>query len=311
MPPRKVLILSLLLVGLLPIQAQAPREGLTRLSRAQAKAEGRSIVLDGSVPMQDEAGAPLDGPAVLSLLQAGAHTVDLFVDAGGRTKLLVVRPKTEDERKAPRPATRPSAPLPTPTAEDYAKVESMTPRLLMEGLLASDQGHRKKALAQEDKPLDSQAVLKGAAAMDLDLDARNQRLLVAYVERKGWPTKALVGEEGMMGAFLVLQHAPLSLQEQWLPKVQDSVARGDLPASTAVLLEDRVLMHQGKPQRYGTQSVLREGRLWIWPIEEPATVDARRKSVGLPPLAEQLKSLGLAFPKDVYPLAKPSPAPEC
>jgi hypothetical protein len=52
------------------------------------------------------------------------------------------------------------------------------------------------------------------------------------------------------------------------------------------MLTDRVLIHAGKPQRYGTQfrddgSGLKPGEM-----EDPAHVDQRRASVGLGPLAE-------------------------
>ena len=52
------------------------------------------------------------------------------------------------------------------------------------------------------------------------------------------------------------------------------------------MLTDRVLLHQGKPQLYGTQfgdngSGLKPGKM-----QDPARVDQRRASVGLGPLAE-------------------------
>lgn len=307
MHPRSITILGGFLLAAGLIHAQVPLTGLSRLTRAQAKAQGRSLVLDGSIPIQDAAGTALDSQALLERLQGGAHTVDLYVDGRGEVKVLVVRPKTDEEKKAPRSTSANPEPLPVPTADDIALVEATEPRVLMERMLEDDQGHREKAMPKEWTPVDAKSLVKGALAMNPATDARNQRLLMAFVERKGWPTRALVGEKGMMGAFLVLQHAPATLQERWLPQVQSSVARGDLPASAGALLEDRILMHQGKPQRHGTQSVYREGRLWVWPIAEPETLDARRKAVGLPTLAEQLQPLGLTYPKDAYPLEKMKP----
>ena len=53
------------------------------------------------------------------------------------------------------------------------------------------------------------------------------------------------------------------------------------------MLTDRVLMDEGQPQVYGTQYVgAAEGSIGPWPIAEPETVDERRRTVGLMPMAE-------------------------
>lgn len=46
---------------------------------------------------------------------------------------------------------------------------------------------------------------------------------------------------------------------------------------------DRLLMYQGKPQRYGTQSVSDGTRWRLWDVEE-ATTDAERAALDVPPL---------------------------
>jgi hypothetical protein len=52
-------------------------------------------------------------------------------------------------------------------------------------------------------------------------------------------------------------------------------------------LTDRVCMGEGRPQCYGTQMTAdAEGRPVVWPIEDAAHVDERRRGVGLPGLAE-------------------------
>src|SRR6266704_739264 len=51
---------------------------------------------------------------------------------------------------------------------------------------------------------------------------------------------------------------------------------------------DRWLMNQGKPQKYGTQYVTREGR-WVLYEVDPTTTDAERGDWNVPPLAESLQ----------------------
>jgi hypothetical protein len=48
------------------------------------------------------------------------------------------------------------------------------------------------------------------------------------------------------------QHAPPDLQEECLPLLEDAVRRHDASRRVLAYLMDRMLMHQGQPQVYGT-----------------------------------------------------------
>lgn len=48
---------------------------------------------------------------------------------------------------------------------------------------------------------------------------------------------------------------------------------------------DRRRMLGGRPQKFGTQTVERDGRRELWPVD-PATTDSERSKWGLPSLAE-------------------------
>lgn len=58
--------------------------------------------------------------------------------------------------------------------------------------------------------------------------------------------------------------------------------RGAMRRDQVALLVDRVLLHEGLPQRYGTQFTLVDGRLVLHPVEEEAGLDDRRRSMDLP-----------------------------
>jgi hypothetical protein len=67
-----------------------------------------------------------------------------------------------------------------------------------------------------------------------------------------------------------------------------AVAAGQAFGKDYVYLSDRVRMQQGKPQLYGTQfTSAADGQLVLHPIEDAEHVDERRRSVGLPSMAEQ------------------------
>ena len=51
-------------------------------------------------------------------------------------------------------------------------------------------------------------------------------------------------------------------------------------------LSDRVLMHRGQPQIYGTQYLVKDGVLTLWAVREPAGLDERRAALGLQPVAQ-------------------------
>jgi hypothetical protein len=65
-----------------------------------------------------------------------------------------------------------------------------------------------------------------------------------------------------------------------------ALPRAEVKRSDLALLEDRVLVSEGKPQRYGTQLQWssEHNAMMFNPIADFANVDARRADAGLPPL---------------------------
>jgi hypothetical protein len=61
------------------------------------------------------------------------------------------------------------------------------------------------------------------------------------------------------------------------------------------LLTDRVLVHDGQKQRYGSQFDVKDGKLVAQPVEDLSHLDARRASLGLPPMAEYVKLMHEMF----------------
>ena len=69
------------------------------------------------------------------------------------------------------------------------------------------------------------------------------------------------------------------------------VDSGEVSAVNVAYLTDRVRMHEGKPQVYGTQFRRSNGDWEPYPIEDPDRVDERRAALGLATLAEYKKQL--------------------
>src|SRR5438034_7122772 len=74
-----------------------------------------------------------------------------------------------------------------------------------------------------------------------------------------------------------------------LTLLRGGVSEGEVSPLEVAMLEDRIRTFEGRPQRYGTQFDWDEhGRLSPLPLEDPAGVDARRRAIGLGPLAQDL-----------------------
>lgn len=121
-----------------------------------------------------------------------------------------------------------------------------------------------------------------------DVHKKNAARLRELIELHGWPTEEIAGKDGAEAAWLIAQHSVGEPQFQWrvLRLLQAAVGTGRVPAWQAAYLEDRIAIHEGRPQRYGTQWMddSRDGRLRPWTLADPEHVDELRDQVGLEPL---------------------------
>ena len=131
------------------------------------------------------------------------------------------------------------------------------------------------------------------------IDRKNTARLKEIVDQHGWPGKSLVGAAGAQDAWLLVQHADRdpAFQKRCLELMTPLVAQGEVSAVNVAYLTDRVRVAEGKPQVYGTQFRQADGKMEPSPIEDEARVDERRKSVGLPPLAQYRKQLEEVYRK--------------
>lgn len=132
-------------------------------------------------------------------------------------------------------------------------------------------------------------------------DSINLVKIIRVIEEVGYPGSSLVGDTANEAAFYVLQHAPLDILSRYFPLVREAAEGGEIPLRLAAMMEDRLLMYQGRPQKYGTQVrtlVTAEGERLrvVWPIEAPAEVNRRRAEAGFElSVEENAKRLGLEY----------------
>jgi hypothetical protein len=128
-------------------------------------------------------------------------------------------------------------------------------------------------------------------------DSLNELKVIKIIEERGWAGKSLVGGKANMTLWLVIQHAPLETQKEYLPLLQESVRKGESQGNHLALLEDRILMREGKPQLYGSQITTdpETGEQIIYEIKDPEYVNQRRKEVGLGPIENYVKRWGIIW----------------
>ncbi|MDG4793088.1 DUF6624 domain-containing protein [Micromonospora sp. WMMD1082] len=159
------------------------------------------------------------------------------------------------------------------------------------------------ALADEDQRVRNSASVRAGPGGEISddparewarVDERNTARLAEIVSEHGWPTRSLVGDDGANAAWLLAQHADRSPDEQqrFLDLMRAAVDANEASAVDLAYLTDRVAIHAGQPQIYGTQ--LRRdpgGRLRAYPIASPDTVDQRRAALGLCSLVDYIAAV--------------------
>ena len=124
------------------------------------------------------------------------------------------------------------------------------------------------------------------------IDSANLVFIERVFSEKGYPGKSMVGEPTNTAAWYVIQHNPDRIST-YLPLIKKAGEDGELPFRLVAMMEDRYLMNQGKMQVYGTQGSTRNGNSYIWPIENPETVNERRERAGFTQSIE-------AYAKDLF-----------
>ena len=128
------------------------------------------------------------------------------------------------------------------------------------------------------------------------IDSLTQAEICDILDKRGFVGREKVGEACAV-FWLVIQHAPVELERKYLPEFQKAAARGDVAPSQVAMMEDRISMFEGKPQKYGSQLVEGAyGARVVYTLLNPEKVDVWRKEVGLEPLAEYLKNMGASMP---------------
>ncbi len=87
-----------------------------------------------------------------------------------------------------------------------------------------------------------------------EINERHVQRLEEIIDRYGWPTIPLVGEEASSAAFIIVQHADRDLvfQKKILTLIEPLAAQGEIRPANYAYLYDRIAIAEDRPQRYAT-----------------------------------------------------------
>ena len=118
-------------------------------------------------------------------------------------------------------------------------------------------------------------------------------VIVEDVLQQGLP--AGLSADSYNTIWIVIDHASIEKQEEYLPVVEQMSAEGLIPIDKHAILFDRIAMRQKRSQRYGSQ-VLQFGQAdavksYVWPVENPMVLDSLRSLVGMCPIADYVNQI--------------------
>jgi len=160
-----------------------------------------------------------------------------------------------------------------------------------------DESLEKALLDMETHDQSVRAELTAAGDLNVTYDSRLEEIHRSNASRLrqiiavfGWPGFALVGEKGAKAAWRIALHSISEppFMRQCRDLLDAASQAGDAPRWQYAIIDDRIRVYEGRPQRYGTQLRTGPNGLEPHPIENESRVNSMRMQAGLPPLARTL-----------------------
>ena len=164
-------------------------------------------------------------------------------------------------------------------------------RRRLQMIMKTDQEVRIVFLAAHNRqPHDSIAEAEALHEMQR-VDKLNQEQICKILDSKGFVGSDKVGNA--VGTFwAVIQHSDINIQKKYLPLFREAAQRGDIAKESVAMMEDRINMFEGKPQRYGSQIEEDEfGNSRLYQLLDESKVDEWRSEMGMEPLKDYLRKM--------------------
>jgi len=173
---------------------------------------------------------------------------------------------------------------------------------ILDTIYQEDQKYRQQIKGIEEKYGWESDEMKAHWKIINEKDSVNLIKVKKILDERGWLGPDIIGKQGNSTLFLVIQHADIETQEEYLPMMREAVKNGNANPSSLALLEDRVALRKGEKQIYGSQ-ISRDpetGEHYVLPLIDPDNVDQRRAEVGLGPIQDYISHWGMTWDVEEY-----------
>ena len=166
-------------------------------------------------------------------------------------------------------------------------------RRRLQMIMKTDQEVRMVFIAAHNRqPHDSIAEAEALHEMQR-VDKVNQEQICKILDSRGLVGSDKVGDA--VGTFwAVIQHSDVNIQKKYFPLFQEAAQKGDIAKEGVAMMEDRINMFEGKPQRYGSQIEEDEhGNPRLYQLLDESKVDEWRSEMGMEPLKDYLRKMSI------------------
>ncbi|SFY48730.1 DUF6624 domain-containing protein [Streptomyces sp. F-1] len=131
-------------------------------------------------------------------------------------------------------------------------------------------------------------------------DHANAKVLRRILAEYDWHGHRLVGPDAARAAWSIALHSDYdpAFQRAATTLLGRAVQAGDALVQHWAHLYDRALVTSGRDQEYGTQLLLHADGIKLCPLRAPESVDSRRATVGLPPIAVAVRAMRRRYAPD-------------
>lgn len=160
---------------------------------------------------------------------------------------------------------------------------------ILESVYDSDQSVRKEfSLCKSNFGISSAACESYRLKID-SVNRANQKKVFSILDG-GWPLDPKISTKSHKALFMVIQHAPLDKQLEYLDIIDFAHSRGKLPSSDYAIFKDRISVGLGKMQKFGSQTGYDQyGNSYFFPIEDFGLIDSLRSTMGLSEFSQYYK----------------------
>ena len=136
------------------------------------------------------------------------------------------------------------------------------------------------------------------------IDTPNTVRLGQIFDAHGLPGIQMVGRDGLNAFMILLQHTVGDeLRVRAVGPITKAFERKELTPQDYANFIDRLRLHKGMGQLYGSGFEFKDGKMVLSKTEDLKNLEKRRRKLGLPPMSEAVKMM-----KEIYKLEVVMPA---